>query len=167
MKKLIFITLVGLLFSCQESESVSDFTGNETTYALQQASDFAVSGTVTFKEKRDGSALVRIELSGTDGEVKLPAHLHLGDISAPGADVAALLSPVVGSTGISETTLDQLADETKLTYQELINLDACIKIHLSDTGIERDIILAGGNVGALAAKDFKSGRVGFGVCKSE
>lgn len=158
--------IVLALFSCEESQSVSDLTGNEATYALQQTSDFNVSGTVTFKEKRDGSALILVDLQGTDGDVELPVHLHLGDISEPDAEVAALLNPVLGSTGRSETNFVQLANETKLNYTDLIALEASIKVHLSDVGPERDIVLAGGNIGAIASKGF-NGRVGIGVCKSE
>ncbi|HCM78057.1 MAG TPA: hypothetical protein DIS90_16860 [Cytophagales bacterium] len=161
------IALSMALLSCQESETVSEFTGNEVTYALQQTSDFKVSGTVTIKEKKDGTSLVLLQLEGTDGDMKLPVHLHLGDISAPDAEIAALLNPVVASTGISETSLTQLANETKLSYNELIDLEASIKIHLSDVGPERDIILAGGNIGAIASKGIANGRVGIGVCKSE
>ena len=153
-------------FGCQESQSVTDFTGNEVTYALQQTSSRPVSGTVTFKEKRDGSPVVLVDLQGTDGDVKLPVHLHMGDISAPDAEIAALLNPVTGTTGRSETHLVQLADETTITYTDLIKLGASIKIHLSDIGPERDIILAGGNIGAFATKA-NNGRVGVGVCKSE
>lgn len=50
--------------SCQKSEVVSLFTGNETTYALQQSSQFAVSGTVTFRERKDGKISAAIMLTG-------------------------------------------------------------------------------------------------------
>lgn len=160
------LVVILALYGCQESQTVSDLTGNEVTYALQQTSDYNVNGTVTFKEKRDGSSIILINLRGTDGNVKLPVHLHMGDISAPDAEVAALLNPIIGTTGRSETHFVQLADETKLNYTDLINLEASIKVHLSDVGPERDIILAGGNIGAFAAKGY-NGRVGIGVCKSE
>ena len=68
--------------------------------------------------------------------------------------------------GKSETHFVQLANETKLNYTDLIALEASIKVHLSDVGPERDIVLAGGNIGAIASKGF-NGRVGIGVCKSE
>lgn len=161
------ISIILTLFSCQESQNVSDFTGNETTYALQQASTYKVSGTIIFKEKKDGTTLVAVNLVGTDGDVKLPVHLHLGDISEPDAEIAALLNPVLGKTGKSETIISFLADESKVSYRELINMEASVKIHLSDIGPERNIILAGGNIGAIASKGFTNGRVGIGVCKSE
>jgi hypothetical protein len=168
MKKIFGLVLCGMVWiSCQESENINDFTGNESTYALQPGSDYDISGTVTIKERRDGTSTVLVNLTGTSGNNKLPLHLHLGDISTPGADVAALLNPIDAKTGISETILTQLADETMLSYADLINLEACVKIHLADTGPERDIILAGGNIGVAVGKAAGSGRLGVGVCKSE
>lgn len=161
------VTLVAVL-ACQEKEDITtEYTGNESVYALLQASDYNVQGTVTFRERLDGTAEIDVTLSGTEGAIEHPVHLHLGDISAPDADVAALLSPVTGSTGQSRTLLKRLADETSVSYRELLALDACIKVHLSATGEARDIILAGGNIGAASLRENSNGRVGFGVCKSE
>jgi hypothetical protein len=168
MKKLLLFTGFSiLLFSCQENMSTNEFTGNEVTYDLQSASEFNISGTVTLKEKRDGSTQVVLKVTGTSGESKLPVHLHLGDISTPAADVAALLSPVNAKTGTSETILKQLADESEVSYSDLLKLNACIKVHLSDVGPERDITLAGGNIGASMIKSIENGRTGFVPCKSE
>jgi hypothetical protein len=99
--------------------------------------------------------------------MKHPVHLHLGDLSVNGADVAALLSPVVGTSGKSETIINKLTDETAITYAELIKLNACVKVHLSDTGVERDIILAAGNIGSAISKTIAGGRIGVSVCQSE
>lgn len=161
------MTVAAGLLACQEKEEIkTEYTGNETVYALLQASDYQVSGTVTFRERLDGKALIDVELSGTEGTIEHPVHLHLGDLSAPSADVAALLSPVIGSTGKSETILTRLADETAVSYKELLALNACIKIHLSASGENRDIILAGGNIGAASSNDVSTGRAGFAVCNS-
>jgi len=169
MKRLIWVLVAGaLIVACQESEPVkSEFTGNESVYALAQGSAYAINGTVSFKERLDGSTSVVVALSGTEGNVEHPVHLHLGDISSPDADVAALLTPVNGVSGVSETKLERLADETPITYAQLISLDACVKIHLSASGPDRDIILAGGNIGAASTREATSGRVGIAVCKSE
>lgn len=166
MKNLLsMIVLAGAGIGCQESESISEFTGNETTYALQQASEYVISGTATLKERKDGATTVVVQLSGTEGESKYPVHLHLGDITTPKADIAAILNPLVGKTGRSETRIDKLADETPISYKNLVNLNACMKIHLSDVGAERNIILAGGNIGVAISNP--TGRRGFAVCKSE
>ena len=168
MKKLLIFTGFSIiLFSCQENMSTNEFTGNEVTYDLQSASEYNISGTVTLKEKRDGATQIIVKVTGTSGESKLPVHLHLGDVTTPAADVAALLSPVNAKTGNSETIVKQLADESEVSYSDLIKLNACIKIHLSDVGPERDIILAGGNIGASMLKSIENGRTGFVPCKSE
>lgn len=168
MKKLIsFFSLALFLMGCQKNEVVSEFTGNETKYALIQASNYSISGVVTLKERKDGKTTLAVELEGTQGDAKFPVHLHLGDVSTPKADIAAILNPVAAAQGKSETVLAKLADESSVNYQQLISLKACIKVHLSDTGAERDIILAGGNIGKSTTSASSTGRVGFAECKSE
>jgi len=115
----------------------------------------------------DGTAQVVIRVSGTEGTARFPVHLHLGDISKDAASLAALLNPVLGSTGNSETHLTNLADESAVTYKQLVALSACVKIHLSDAGPDQNIILAAGNIGSAAAANSSSGRIGVAVCKSE
>lgn len=167
MKGMSTILLVLVLLGCQEPEAVSEFTGNEISYELVAGSDYSVNGTVSFKERVDGFTTVLIALKGTDGSAKHPVHLHLGTISTPQADVAALLSPVIATTGKSETLLDRLADDTPIKYQDISSLEACIKIHLADSGSGRDVILAGGNIGASYVKELTNGRsAGFAVCNS-
>jgi hypothetical protein len=170
MKNWILLGFVCASFcSCQESENITetDFTGNETVYALEQGSSYNVSGTATIKERCDGSADISVALSGTEDGLEHPVHLHLGDISVPSADVAALLNPVVGKGGLSETHLTKLSDESTISYRELIDLNASIKIHLASSGPDRDVILAGGNIGKAASNGIAGGRLGIGVCKSE
>lgn len=167
MKKVFWAFAATLSFlACQENESAkSEFTGNETTYALQAGSTYNISGTVTFKEKVGGSTLAAINLTGTEGNLQHPVHLHLGEVSFDGAEVAALLNPVLGKTGVSETIITKLEDETAITYEQIIALQACVKVHLAAAGPERDIILAAGNIGS--SKGVISGRLDIGVCKSE
>jgi hypothetical protein len=168
MKKLGILTIAAILVAgCQKSEVISDYTGNEATYALQPASQFAVSGTIIFKERKDGKIYAAIQLSGTDGDAKLPVHLHLGDIAKPGADIALLMTPVFGQNGKSETVFNQLSDESFIDYKRLVQLPACIKIHLGDTGAARDVILAAGNIGSSVTQPLSNGRTGVAVCKSE
>jgi hypothetical protein len=168
MNKVIAGTVTIIFFmGCQENEPIqSDFTGNEVVYPLQAGSVYQISGTATFKERKDGNTNIVIELTGTEGALQHPVHLHLGNISAPGAEVAASLNPVLGSSGKSETTFSILADETPVKYEQLIALNACIKIHLAASGPDRDIILAGGNIGiAEGARIAASDQIG--ICKSE
>lgn len=166
MKRLLAsITLLASLFACQENDVASEFTGNEITYDLAQASSYSVSGFITFKEKTDGSTLIDVALSGTEGAAEHPVHLHLGNISAPDADVAALLNPVIGNTGVSKTQISTLLDESPITYQQLLELNACVKIHLSASGTNKNIILAAGNIGSAKTSESSSGRQGVAICK--
>ena len=71
------------------------------------------------------------------------------------------------NTGKGGAILSRLADETEVTYASITELEACIKIHLADTGPGRDVVLAGGNIGESFTKSLTSGRRGIGVCKSE
>jgi hypothetical protein len=153
---------------CQNNSSPAEeeFTGNETVYPLLPGSAYQVNGTVTLREKIDGSTIIHIELSGTEGTLKHPVHLHLGNISSPDADVAALLNPVIAKTGISETNLTILADESTISYQQILAMNACVKVHLSDAGQDKNIILAAGNIG-VASADTPGGRSGISVCKTE
>jgi hypothetical protein len=171
MKTLFAGVLAAFLFTaCQDNDTEavkSEFTGNQSVYALIPGSVYQVSGTVTFKEKTDGSAQIEVALTGTEGDIKLPVHVHLGNISKQGAGVTALLNPVLGKTGKSETHLTQLADESAITYDQLIQLDACIKVHLAAAGPDKDIVLAAGNIGKAAAIDSAPGRSSVSVCKSE
>lgn len=156
-----FVVLVG----CQKSEVASPFTGNQASYGLIQISQYPVSGTVTFKERKDGGTTVLLKLQGTDGSNQLPVHLHLGDMSSNAPDIAALLNPADAKTGVSETIITQLANETKVTYRDLLKLSAYINVHASISGPESAIILAAGNIGSNGTKTLSNGRIG--VCTSK
>lgn len=164
---ILFLCFAAL--SCQEPEvAEGGFTGSEVTYALLPASAYQVSGTVIIKEKIDGYSLIKIQLTGTEGDIEHPVHLHVGNIETPDAAILALLNPVLGKTGISETNFSKLGDETPVLYQELIHLDASIKVHLSASGPDKDIVLAAGNIGSnTGGHEHHGGRVDVAVCKSQ
>jgi hypothetical protein len=164
MKAQWLIALV-VLAGCQKNEAVSEFTGNQASYGLVQASQYVVSGTVTFKERKDGATTVLVQLKGTDGTTQLPVHLHLGDVTSNGAAIAAVLTPASGKTGASETIISQLADQTKVSYKDLLKLSAYINVHASATGPESAVILAAGDIGVNGTKVSSSSRIG--VCSNK
>lgn len=170
MKRIFPVVFVlAIAFACQENSPVeTEFTGNQVTYALLPGSSYPVSGSVIVKEKVDGFSLIRIELTGTEGDIEHPVHLHVGSIGTPDAAILALLNPVPGRTGISETEFSRLSDETTVTYQEFIHLDGSIKVHLAASGPDKDIILAAGNIGSnVGGHEHHGGRVNIAVCRSE
>lgn len=158
------------VLGCQENQDkeilLSEYTGNEASYPLNQASVYHINGSVTFKEKLDGSTHVVVALFGTEGNAEHPVHLHLGNITEPDAEILAKLNPVIGKSGNGETELSRLRDEGTITYKEILALNACIKVHLAASGADKDIILAAGNIG-VAHVDIITGRSGIAVCKSE
>lgn len=163
MRRWGFIFL--LLVACEEKSVQKEvFTGNEVVYNLQAGSAYAISGVLTLKEKTDGSTLVSIVLDGTEGDVQHPVHLHMGNLGEADAAIAALLQPVEAKTGKSETILKQLADESAITYTELVQLSASIKIHLAEAGPGRDVILAGSNIGTAISSN-SNARSGIAVCQ--
>jgi hypothetical protein len=167
MRRLLAVSaILAMVLGCEDSEMAKgDFTGNEITYMLYQGSDYPVSGTVTLKERMDHTTTVVVIVTGTEGNLEHPVHLHRGTLATPGAEVAALLNPVVGSSGKSETTLTMLSDETPIMYEELLEMEACIKVHLSASGEGKDIVLAGGNIGTAEGGGHTHGRMRMAVCK--
>lgn len=160
-----WVIAVVVLAGCQKTEVVTEYTGNQAAYGLVQASQYAVSGTVVFKERKDGATTVLIQLKGTDGTSQLPVHLHMGDVTTNGAAVAAILTPAYAKTGVSETIISRLADQTKVSYRDLLKLAAYVNVHASDSGPQSAVILAAGNIGANGTK--VSSALQIGVCQSK
>lgn len=165
MRSLILLLCILALNGCSDDTEPSDYTGKQEAYTLVQGSDFPISGIATFLERRDGTTEIQILLTGTEGDISHPAHLHYGDYSIPDAEMAATLTPVFGKTGKSITILEALMDETPISYDELINFEGHIKVHL-DGGPNKSTILAAGDIG-IASKVSDSGRKSIAVCKSE
>jgi hypothetical protein len=171
MQKLIFgILASALLSACNPAvdESIKkDLTGKRMTYTLAPGSEYDIHGTVVIEEKIDGTPLITVSIEGSEGNIEHPVHLHLGDISTPDATVYANLTPIVGKVGSSVTNLHYVANETAISFKDLLRLNACVKVHLSASGPAKDIVLAGGNIGAAFTKGLIAGRSGFSSCKSE
>jgi len=114
---------------------------------LIQTSAYPVSGTVTFKERKDGTTTVFIHLNGTSGSDRLPVHLHRGSAAANAPEVVVPLNTLNASTGISTTVVSQLTDGTKISYPDLLKVSGYVNVHASSSGPESAVILAAGNVG--------------------
>src|SRR5688572_26006102 len=140
-----YLLLIFALACAQDDldlQKESILTGREITYALESGSEYNVSGTAVLKERKDLSTEITITLNKSfDGNAQFPVHLHLGDVTTNKADIAASLQPVNAQNGVSETLLTILADESKVTFNDIKQMNACIKVHLSATGPEKDIVL--------------------------
>ena len=173
MKRItLLLLLAGIIaVSCskQENEAADQkYTGREVTYSLYQASDYPTSGKIVFKELTGGKVEVDVQLSGTEGDATHPVHLHYGNLQTVDAGIAANFNDVKASTGLSETVVTNLNDDTPLTFEKIENFDGSVKVHLAATGPGEEVILAAGNIGINKGLDSgREGRVSVTVCKSE
>lgn len=121
-------------------------TGNSTVYDLMSVGGSGVSGTATFYERNSGSTLVELMLTGTAAMGVHPAHIHENDVATGGGIIIGLNS-VNGETGISLTHVEMMNDETPVTYEQLLEVDGHVNVHLNP---EDFTIVASGNVGSNA-----------------
>ena len=163
-----FVLLIPLLFACSNTNDKGmepdNYSGNSETYTLYQASEYNVNGTVTFKELKTGFTEVEINVTPTEKGLLHPGHIHFLSIDANG-DIAAVLNPIDGEIGKSITIINEFEDGSSINYQDFIQLDACIKVHLSSTPPDYHTILVGGNIAAAQSKENPFGRLEITVCK--
>lgn len=149
MNKLILIPFLLLFIVSCQNESESKYTNNELAYFLFPGSDFDYTGIATFKELLNGELELTIQLDGAKGTEAyyFPAHLHFGSYDVAGAPMAFHLQPIDSRTLTSTTLIGQLSDGRKLSFPDLEDLDAHIKVHLADSGPDYAVILVLGNIG--------------------
>lgn len=148
-QKMLFTALL-LVSMCCWSGCGNDDDGAvpaqlEKTYPLTAVDNSGVSGTVTFTKQDTQTTLVTIALNNTDAGNTHPAHIHMNNASEGGPIVVPLTS-VDGATGLSETEVTALSDNTPVTYEELLAFDGHVNVHLSASEIAT--LISQGNIGA-------------------
>ena len=151
MRKLlrtILLAMPFILMSCSSDDDAmqpvgQQFTGDTTIFDLSAVSDESISGTATFMENEDNSTTVEIQLTGTSSGMH-PAHIHF-NTAAEGGEIALTFEPIDGSTGMSTTTFSNLDDGSAISYDEAINFDGYINVHLSAEELET--LIAQGDIG--------------------
>lgn len=143
------IPVLGLSCSSDDNEIIeNDLTGRALVYDLVSASDENVSGFISFEERIDSSLTVTVEIDVT-GEPNLhPVHIHYGNYSDD-AEMAAMLNPVDGGTGKSQSEIDRLSNGSVFNFDVLKDFDGHVKVH-GDDGPNKDLILAYGLIGRNA-----------------
>ncbi|WKK64548.1 CHRD domain-containing protein [Lutimonas zeaxanthinifaciens] len=122
-------------------------TGTSKSYDLMEKAVPGIAGTVTFYERQNGEALSVIELANTPEGGIHPAHIHTGN-ALEGGGIAVSLNPVDGTSGMSKTSITQLDDGTAVSYDDLLDFDGYINVHLSPE--ELSTIVAQGDIGGNA-----------------
>ena len=143
---LLILSVFVILMAC----STGDEPGageRSSTYSLFRANFNPVSGDVTVRELAPGKLQFHIKLQNTADGSEHPAHLHFGSVREVG-ELAFALIPVDGSTGESVTILNgvQLSNGELLTYDNFLEMDASIKVHMNDNYFKH-MVLSFGNVG--------------------
>jgi len=100
------------------------------TYVLGSLDVDDISGTARFATFSNDSTVVELKLNNTPDGGMHPAHIHF-NTAAEGGDIALSLAIVDGSTGESSTPVTALDDGTAISYDELLEFDGYINVHLS------------------------------------
>jgi len=120
-------------------------TGEQMSYDLTELNASGVSGTITFEERKSGFSLATIMLTGTPTEGDHPAHIHANSLEAGGGIIISL-NNVNGNTGMSQSDIEKNDAEEAVTYDDLVNFDGHVKVHLSPDNLGS--VVAGGDIGS-------------------
>ena len=136
---------------------INALTGESVNYPLAAANNSGVSGTATFAQRRDGTTLVTLVLTGTTEGNTHPAYLLYGSVEEPG-EIAIDLTGVDGATGVSKTSVMTTNNNTAIIYEDvtesgdedLVGFAGHINVYLAD---DLETVVAQGNVGANVAEE--------------
>lgn len=123
----------------------NELTGESKSYVLDEKDVPGISGTVLFEERMNGEALATISLEGTPPGGEHPAHIHSGTAEV-GGGIIYTFTPVDGSTGMSQSNVAALDDDTVFGYADVLTVDGYVNVHLSADAL--GTIVAQGNIGA-------------------
>ncbi len=122
----------------------NELTGEAKTYELASVAIPTISGTATFEERLNGEALATIMLEGTTEGGMHPGHIH-SNTAAEGGDIIFDFNFVNGAAGVSKTNVAALEDGTAFGYDQVLEVDGYINIHLSEN--ELGTLVAQGDIG--------------------
>src|SRR5690606_24138056 len=89
-------------------------------------------GTVTFKERSNGSTLVEIKLKGSPAAGSHPAHIHENNF-ADGGDIVIPLNNVEYTTDDSDPDVTAVSRTSiENSYEDMLSYDGYVAVHLSD-----------------------------------
>ena len=125
-----------------EEEEVTET--DSKTYTLGAVADPDISGTAKFITFSNDSTVIELKLENTPDGGMHPAHVHF-NTAAEGGDIALNLTTVDGATGESSTHVTALEDGTAISYEELLEYDGYINVHLSADDL--GTLVAQGDIG--------------------
>jgi len=117
---------------------------NQITYDLETRAVDGISGTATFLQNSDNTVTVNLNVVNTPDGAMHPAHIHANTAAEVG-EIVLSFEAVNGTTGQSSTTFNTLNDGSTITYDQLLEFDGYINVHLSEEDITT--IVAQGDIG--------------------
>ncbi|MBZ9651964.1 CHRD domain-containing protein [Psychroflexus montanilacus] len=120
------------------------FTGDEKSFDLEERDAPGISGSILFQERENGEALATISLENTPAGGMHPAHIHM-NTAAEGGDIIYTFTPVNGDTGMSQSNVAALDDDTEFGYADVLEVDGYVNVHLSADDL--GTIVAQGDIG--------------------
>lgn len=141
-----FLFLVSIIFfvACSDDYTSPELPGESKQFVLFTKSNPSISGTVTFSKRSDNETLITVQLTGTSAGGSHPAHLHSNSAAESGG-ILLDLNPIDGRTGKSETVVKSLNSGSPITYNQLIDLNAYVNVHLSASDLAT--LIAQGDIG--------------------
>jgi hypothetical protein len=141
-----FLLLASMMFfmGCSEDDPKPQLNGDSKQFVLVSKSNPAISGTVTFAQRDDAATLITVQLNGTSAGGNHPAHIH-ASTAAEGGAILLDLTAIDGASGKSETVVTALNDGSLISYDQLINLDGYVNVHLSSSDLAT--LIAQGDIG--------------------
>lgn len=144
LKKNALVLFIGLVLATSCDNDDDAFVGQKKVFELSSKAVPSISGTATFIENQDKSTTVQLQLTGTPDGGMHPAHIHL-NTAVEGGAIAVTLGVVNGTTGFSTITFSKLDNGTALNFNQLLDFNGYINVHLSAT--ELSTIVAQGDIG--------------------
>ena len=123
----------------------NELTGAAVVYNLNEVDVPEIEGIATFYQRNNGEALAIIQLENTVAGASYPSHIHMNDFATTGPIIFTFTN-IDGDTGMSETNVAFLDDGTPFGYNEVVEVDGYINVHLSDTQL--NILVAQGDIGS-------------------
>ena len=136
--------------SCKDDDDFPIPLPDTKVYELEPVADSTIEGTATFVRVDDRTTSITIVLTGTPTGGIHPAHIHANSVEE-GGPIVISLTPVDGTTGLSNTIVQTTDDGTPISYEELLNYDGHLNVHLSAEQL--DVYIAQGNIGSNEDED--------------
>lgn len=134
LKAIISVTLLLGLIACSDSGTGSlpgDLTGESVDYELSSVDESSINGNVLFEERMDGFTRVTVELSGLDEDTSYLVKFYAGTALDDG-DLLVELDSLDGDTGEIVQILSADEEGNTVTYEDLLELDAHIRVYEED-----------------------------------